>query len=213
MALPAIVLLLWVRSHLANDWVRYGRAADVGSGVKCSYRVELWTRRGVVTVGTSRRPYENNDVVKARLAQNAGLRWDVFQEVLPWEPLRRWGRVPTRWQRMGFDYHREAEDYLQPAYAYESVNVTAPYWAVALVVTIPLSLRLARLLRRHRRMAAGHCPGCGYDVRASPERCPECGEFVPRPAKASKASDSDYSVGNTNGRPPAPEVTRSIATP
>jgi hypothetical protein len=34
---------------------------------------------------------------------------------------------------------------------------------------------LAFLVARRKPQVPGHCPACGYDLRASPDRCPECG--------------------------------------
>ncbi len=73
-------------------------------------------------------------------------------------------------------------------------------------LTFPLALPLVllggtgtlwavRRTRARRRRAHGRCLACGYDLRASPGRCPECG--------ASKATVCAVAEWNLEHRPPA----------
>lgn len=39
---------------------------------------------------------------------------------------------------------------------------------------------VGRAIQRGRRERRGLCAKCGYDLRASKDRCPECGEAIPR---------------------------------
>ena len=59
--------------------------------------------------------------------------------------------------------------------------IVVPYWLLALLSAVPLILTgfRYRLRRAARRIAAGLCPTCAYDLRASPGRCPECGAVAP----------------------------------
>lgn len=57
--------------------------------------------------------------------------------------------------------------------------VTAPHWALALVTAALPAVSLFRWYRSRRRPRAGLCTTCGYDLRATPDKCPECG--TPRP--------------------------------
>lgn len=50
-----------------------------------------------------------------------------------------------------------------------------PDWFLCLVTALLPIQWLRVTLRRRRRELSGHCKRCGYDLRATPDRCPECG--------------------------------------
>ena len=56
-----------------------------------------------------------------------------------------------------------------------SGHVAVPHWAIAgALAMLPLFLIPARWKERRRRHR-GLCTTCGYDLRATPNQCPECG--------------------------------------
>lgn len=66
--------------------------------------------------------------------------------------------------------------HIKPFYSFFSWDT--PYWKLVVLWSIGPACRLIPwhlLSRRKRRISRGHCAECGYDLFATPGRCPECG--------------------------------------
>jgi hypothetical protein len=78
----------------------------------------------------------------------------------------------------------EARPRLQRTLAEHSAvrQVEFPLWLVAFLFGLPSVCWVPPYMCRRRRRANGLCVSCGYDLCATPDRCPECGA-VPEAAK------------------------------
>lgn len=61
-----------------------------------------------------------------------------------------------------------------------------PTWAIALTALLVPLWPITAWRRRVKRLQSNQCLVCGYDLRASPTRCPECGTTVPTAAGAER---------------------------
>jgi hypothetical protein len=70
-------------------------------------------------------------------------------------------------------------------------HTTIPYWPLMVVFAVLPGISVWRITRRLRmlhRILHDRCAICGYDLRASKERCPECGTRIPEWARKEVAA-------------------------
>jgi hypothetical protein len=60
-------------------------------------------------------------------------------------------------------------------YRQEQRALVVPYWFIVLACSVLPMLGLRRLIRTRSRRRRGACLRCGYDLRGTPGKCPECG--------------------------------------
>jgi hypothetical protein len=168
---------MWARSYTALERRGQLRVIEDGS----AYRISSWEvgqTRGVAWVIFSRgtvTPHREADrklmryqhaLIRAQLARTyepardfipaSGRTWRERQGFSGWG----WRTNDEVWQGIGCGF-------------------SCPCWSiVALSCPLPVFVA-ARAVVARRRGRPGHCRRCGYDLRATPERCPECGTMAP----------------------------------
>jgi len=95
--------------------------------------------------------------------------WFIRQRNEPYDPIGDFQRRKSLFDVAGFSFTNNKSVDSAERLTVQAVEV--PLWFLALLSAIvPV-----RYLLHRARCAPGKCQVCGYDLRATPERCPECG--------------------------------------
>jgi hypothetical protein len=81
-------------------------------------------------------------------------------------------------------YQKAAAD-LARSFPRHLLRVELPVWLIVILAGVPPLMWVRVGIRRRQRRRKGLCLNCGYDLRATPQRCPECGT-VPPPQSAQR---------------------------
>lgn len=172
-------IAVWVRSYFVQDDVLFPRTD--GS----HWTLGIKTYPGTLDI----------DVIRMTIPVTDPPRWDTSElDGSDRKRARKWDKENLT---LGFGHVRTnfggQHPVLKQRYAGYHSEWFLPFWSLALFALVLPAASLWTVIQRRRRRSAALCPSCGYDLRATPGRCPECGASpLPDPAKATKDDQRGY---------------------
>ena len=160
-----VFFCLWIGSY----WYALQVAPDLGNG----RTIGLYADRGFICGGYTSAfpkgtPKQVIDEYKIVATQQLTIVRVANQASLSY--------VPVDWPEWYFDFQPCQYD-VPDMYNVGGRGVLFPaaLATLTLLLCLPVLPSVVARRRRTRRCKRGMCLGCGYDLRSTPERCPECG--------------------------------------
>jgi hypothetical protein len=213
-ALLAVVLTLWVRSYTAYDKIVFSSPANRLWQIRacegeiyvdlihgwpgpqplrwCGDRnpkargpLYLQAGTGEYPLGFTESHWRGLKVTNIyyQFALNANGRGYVCDAdgLLPVRPVYYWREQRTRMLPLSYSKGLLFQSVdLGRLIIYAALLAMLPAWRWGL----PTAVAIGSSLMQRRRGRTGVCPICGYDLRATPDRCPECGTQIAIPDRA-----------------------------
>jgi hypothetical protein len=162
LALCLATVALWVRSHWVMEQISW-------SGTGGMEWVQ--TPRGYLQLAFFRADWSNrpNSDFRIKYVRDEATPPINYLPLMNSEP----GDKYLMWERAGFAWYSRHE--LRTGNLH--LLLLFPFWSIVSVLAV---LPLAWTIRwsRRREHSLGLCATCGYDLRATPEQCPECGAIA-----------------------------------
>lgn len=152
-------LCLWVRSGFVRDYVsREHGGKRTSMFYSAGGYAGVWTRQGNAAA-----PSGSPGPWTWRTESNGKPRWQ-------------W-----RWpQYSAYSFRPTEANARASGMSFQFRELQIPYWLLTLSAWLLPAFCGWRQWKVSRRCGAGLCSKCGYDLRASSERCPECGTPIPK---------------------------------
>ncbi len=182
-AVTAISFLLAIATGIL--WIQSGRVQDeliyymIDSPNRSTTFCRIRSSRGLLSVSTSNMYYASREQIRfidpTQPSYNPGSdmpTWGWSRNASAGTPYHPQGSF---WNQRGFRFTFPRWIPSPTPGRWRVGSFWMPHWFLLLICLILPGLSFRRRLRRLHRARLNLCARCGYDLRASPERCPECG--------------------------------------